>query len=161
MSWGHLRLQRSPALAVPEPKIPQATCEQAGVWLFVPAWQAAAGRAATQRNLIAVAMLLSEQDAGVVGERLRIEGGAVGAAELGHPVLRLGRVRAVPAGVGAVEEIDVPRVLTQMEGVVVGVHEVPGGVPEVAGAGVGDGVGGLGHVGLVAVEFGYPHDVAA
>src|SRR6266545_1355507 len=106
MSWGHLRLQRSPAVAVPEPKIPQATCEQAGVWLFVPAWQAPAGRSATQRNLIVVATLLSEQDAGVVGERLRIEGGAVGAAELGDPVLRLGRVRAVPAGVGSVEEVD-------------------------------------------------------
>ena len=93
----------------------------------------------------------------VFGSRL----GAVDAAELRDPVLRLWWVRAVPAGVGSVEQVDVPDVLAEAEGVVVGVHEVAVGVPVMAGAGVGDGVGGLGHVGLVAVELGYPYDIAA
>lgn len=48
-----------------------------------------------------------------------------------------------------------------MEGAVLGVYEVAVGVPVVAGARVGDGVGGLGHVVFLAAELRYPHDVAA
>jgi hypothetical protein len=61
----------------------------------------------------AVGVRLSEQGAGVIGEGPRVEGGAVGAAELGHPVLRGRWVRVVPAGVGSVEEVDVPGVLAE------------------------------------------------
>jgi hypothetical protein len=55
---------------------------------------------------------LGQQGAGVVGEGLGVEGRGVDAAELVHPVLRLGWGRTVPVRVGPVEEIDVPDVLT-------------------------------------------------
>jgi hypothetical protein len=50
---------------------------------------------------------LVEQRAGVVGEGLRVQGWAVGAAELVHPVGGCGRVGTVPPRAWTIEKIDV------------------------------------------------------